>query len=102
MFKLILFSSLALNLLALELSISGAKENFSDYSTLHLKDETPFLCQETKDDFNEVTKIVCAFTKKPPSQMKTVQNSFFNIENLVKNKTFFLSNHQVNPIYQSK
>ena len=90
MFKLILFSSLALNLLALELSISGAKENFSDYSTLHLKDETPFLCQETKDDFNEVTKIVCAFTKKPPSQMKTVQNSFFNIENLVKNKTFFL------------
>ena len=90
MFKLILFSLLTYNLFALELSITGAKENFSDYSTLHLKDDTPFLCQETKDDFDEVTKIVCAFSKKPPSQMKTVQNSFFKIENFIQKETFFL------------
>ena len=90
MFKLILFSLLCLNLFALELSITGAKEDFSDYSTLHLKDETPFLCQETVDDFDKVTKIVCAFSKKPPTQMKTLQNSFFKIENLLQNKTFFL------------
>ena len=90
MFKLILFSFLAFNLFALEVSIAGAKENFSDYSTLHLKDQTPFLCQETKDDFDFVTKIVCAFSKKPPTKMKVVKNSFFKIENIVKNKTFFL------------
>ena len=90
MLKLLLFSFLTLNLFALELSISGAKENFSSYSTLHLKDTTPFLCEESRNDFHEVTKIVCAFTKKPPKKMRSLQNSFFKIENVVKNKTFFL------------
>ena len=90
MFKLILFSLLAFNLFALELSITGAKENFSDYATLHLKDDTPFLCQETIDDFGEVTKIVCAFGKKPPTKMRVIQNSFFKIENILQDKTFFL------------
>ena len=88
--RLILFSLLAINLFALELSISGAKENFSNYSTIHLKDPSPFLCQETKNDFDIVTKIVCAFTKKPPQKIKELQNSFFNIKNIVKDKTFFL------------
>ena len=90
MLKLLLFFFLSFNLFALELSITGAKENFSPYSTLHLKDATPFLCQESKDDFGEVTKIVCAFSKKPPRAIKPLQNSFFKIENIVKKKTFFV------------
>ena len=90
MLKLLLFSFLSLNLFALEISMTGAKEDFTAYSTLHLKDDTPFLCQETKDDFHEVTQIVCAFTKKPPKTIKTLQNSFFKIENTIKKKTFFL------------
>lgn len=90
MLKLLLFFFLTFNVFALELSISGAKENFSSYSTLHLKDNTPFLCEESKDDFHVVTKIVCAFTKKPPKKMRLLQNSFFKIENVVKKETFFL------------
>ena len=90
MFKIILFFFLTFNLLALELSITGAKENFSNYSTLHLNDDTPFLCQETKNDFHVVTKIVCAFSKKPPRQIRELQNSFFTVKNLIKKKTFFL------------
>lgn len=90
MFKLILFSLLTLNLFALEVSISGAKEDFQNYSTLHLKDNGPFLCQETKNDFDIVTKIICAFNKKPSAKIKNLQNSFFKIENKIKNKTFFL------------
>jgi len=90
LFKLILFSLLTLNLFALEVSISGAKEDFQNYSTLHLKDDTAFLCQNIKNDFDIVTKIVCAFNKKPSAKIKNLQNSFFKIENQIKNKTFFL------------
>ncbi|WP_455756882.1 tetratricopeptide repeat protein [Sulfurimonas sp.] len=90
MLKWILFALLPFNLLALEISLSSAKENFQQYSTLHLKDTKPFLCQEMKNDFKEVTQIVCAFNKKPSSKVKELQNSFFKIENTTKNKTFFL------------
>ena len=90
MFKLILFSLLTLNLFALEVSIAGAKEDFQNYSTLHLTDDTAFLCQNIKNDFDIVTKIVCAFNKKPSAKIKNLQNSFFKIENQIKNKTFFL------------
>ena len=99
MFKLFLFSLLSFNLFALELSITGAKEDFSDYSTLHLKDETPFLCEETKDDFQVVTKVVCAFTKRPPKKLRELQNSFFKIENTIQKETFFLI---ITPFYQMK
>lgn len=90
MLKYILLALLPFNLLALEVSLSSAKENFQQYSTLHLKDDKPFLCQEIKDDFEQVTQIVCAFNKKPSSKIKELQNSFFKIENKTKNKTFFL------------
>jgi len=90
LFKWILFSLLSFNLLALEVSLSSAKENFEQYSTLHLKDDKEFLCQEIKDDFDVVTQIVCAFNKKPSSKVKELQNSFFKIKNTTKNKTFFL------------
>ena len=90
MLKWILFSFLLLELNALEITLTGAKENFQNYSILHLKDETPFLCQEMKDDFHRVVKIVCAFNQKPSANIKNLQNSFFKIENQIKKKTFFL------------
>ncbi|MDQ7046052.1 MAG: flagellar protein [Sulfurimonas sp.] len=90
MLKWILFSLLSFNLFGLEISLAGAKENFQNYSTLHLKDTKPFLCQEVKNDFKIVIKIVCAFNEKPSSSIKNLQNSFFKIENKIKKKTFFL------------
>ena len=94
MLKWILFFSIIINItsnsFALEVSLTGAKENFQNYSTFHLKDDKPFLCQEMKNDFNEVVQVVCAFNKKPSSKIKELQNSFFKIENKIKNKTFFL------------
>jgi len=97
--KWILFLSFISNLLALEISLTSAKENFSSYSTLHLKDNNHFICQEIKNDFDEVTQIVCAFNKKPSSKIKELQNSFFKIENKIKNKTFFLI---ITPFYKIK
>ena len=90
MLKYILFSLLSFNLFALEVSLTGAKENFVSYSTLHVKDTNPFLCQEMTNDFEQVTQIVCAFNKKPTTSIKELQNSFFKIENKIKKKTFFL------------
>ena len=86
----VLFMIISSTSFALEISLSGAKENFKSYSTLHLNDDKPFLCQEMKDDFDVVKQVVCAFNKKPSSNIKKLQNSFFKIENKIKNKTFFL------------
>jgi len=89
-FALSIFSLLGLNLFALEISLSGAKENHKEYSTLHLRDDNKFLCQEIKDDFEEVKEIICAFSKEPSQKIKNIQNNFFTISSKRKNKTFFL------------
>jgi tetratricopeptide (TPR) repeat protein len=87
-FFLLIAISTSLN--ALDISLQGAKENFENYSTLHIKDKNKFLCQEMTDDFDVVTKIVCAFSKAPSQKLKTLQNDFFKIETQIKKKTFFL------------
>jgi len=90
LFKYLLFFLFTFNLYALEVSLLGAKENFTKYSTLHLKDKTKFLCQETKNDFDEITEIVCAFSKQPTNKFRKLQNDFFHINSFIKNKTFFI------------
>ncbi|MEA1892293.1 MAG: flagellar protein [Campylobacterota bacterium] len=90
MFKWILLFSLSFNLYALEISLQGAKEDFQNYSTLHIKDNSKFLCQEIKNDFDITTKIVCAFPKSPSRKLKNLQNDFFKITTQIKNKTFFI------------
>ena len=90
MLKYLLFALLSFNLFALEVSLTGAKENFSKYSTLHIKDIDKFLCQETKDDFEVTTEIVCAFRTGPTTKFKKLQNDFFTITSVNKKKTFFL------------
>ena len=90
MLKYILFALLSFNLYALEVSLHSAKEESKKFSTLHIKNKEPFLCEEIKDDFDTTTKIICAFSKQPSSQFKNLQNNFFRIRSQVKNKTFFL------------
>lgn len=90
MLKWVLFSLLSLNLFALEVTLQGAKEDFVNYSILHIKDHNSFLCEEITDDFDEVTKIVCAFSKQPATKFEDIQNSFFKITTQKKRNTFFL------------
>jgi tetratricopeptide (TPR) repeat protein len=77
-------------LFALEVSLSGARENFKSYSTMHLKDSDQFLCQEIKNGLDIVEKIVCAFPKQPEKKFQNLQNDFFNITAQIKKKTFFI------------
>lgn len=90
MIKIILLLLLYTTIFALEISIQGAKENFKDYSTLHIKDQDKFLCQEIKDDFDSVVQIICAFTKSPNQKIQKIQNNFFEIDTQTKQKTFFV------------
>ena len=90
MLKLVLFALFTISSFALEISLNGAKEDFTKYSTLHLKHENKFLCQESIDDFGVVQNVICAFSKKPSSKLKTIQNNFFTITSKVSNDTFFI------------
>ncbi len=91
MFKIVLLLLLSFaSIFALDISLQGAKENHQSYSTLHISDKDRFLCQEFKDDFDNVIKIVCAFSKSPSKKIQKLQNSFFEIESEIKKDTFFL------------
>ncbi|MCW8895700.1 MAG: flagellar protein [Sulfurimonas sp.] len=90
MLKAVLFALISINIFALEVSLQGAKENHQAYSTFHLKDKDKFLCQEIKNDFDIVEKIVCAFSKSPSKKLQKIQNNFFEITTQVNKKTFFL------------
>lgn len=90
MFSLFLFIFYINSLNALEISLDSAKENFQVYSTLHLKDDNRFLCEKYQDEFEVVTQVVCAFSKKPSQNLKTLENNFFTIDSKIQNKTFFL------------
>ena len=88
--KFLLFCLLYSSSVALEISLESAREENQFYSLLHLKNPTNFLCQEEKNEFGDVTKIICAFTKKPPQKLKPLTNEFFTIESFIQKNTFFL------------
>ena len=86
-----LFLLLSLNLSALEISIDSAKDDFSKYSILHLNSSEPFLCEAIHNEFELTTEVLCAFSKKPPKPLQTIQNDFFNIITIIQDDTFFIS-----------
>ncbi|MBL0707919.1 MAG: flagellar protein [Sulfurimonas sp.] len=89
-FSFCLLLQLSSSIYALEIGLQGAKENFENYSILNIKDKNKFLCQEIKNDFGEVSKVICAFSKSPSKKFKPLQNDFFKIKTQIKKKTFFL------------
>ena len=95
----LLLALLSLSSFALELSISSAKDDFTRYSTLKISEKKPFLCQSMKDDFEQTTEIICAFSKRPSSKIRELQNDFFKINTFYKKKTFFLS---IKPFHKLK
>lgn len=79
--SLLLLTNVSTTLLyALDISLQGAKENYQNYSTLHIKDKNKFLCQEMTNDFDVITKIVCAFPKSPRDKLQTLQNDFLKLK----------------------
>jgi tetratricopeptide (TPR) repeat protein len=99
LFKHILLAFIALQSFALEISIDSAKDNFTKYSILHIKNSEDFVCQERKDDFQMTKEIICAFSKKPLKDIKNLQNDFFKVKSFQKKDTYFIS---IKPFYKMK
>jgi len=99
LFKLLLLSLVSINLFALDISMSRAKLNHESYSTLNLKADEPFLCQEFKNEEKQVTKIICAFDKEPSDNFRNIQNDFFKIDSQLKKKSFFIT---ITPFHKIK
>lgn len=99
MLKTILLALFCINTFALDISMDSAKDDFSSYSILKLTDSKKFMCQKIKDDFMVTTEVVCAFSKRPLSDIKSLQNEFFRMHTFIKEDTFFIS---IKPIYKIK
>jgi tetratricopeptide (TPR) repeat protein len=97
LFKSILLAFIAINTFALEISIDSAKDNFEKYSTLHIIDSDPFVCQAIKDDMQRTKEVICAFSKKPSQEIPPVENDFFKVNSFRKKGTFFIS---IKPFYK--
>ncbi len=89
MFKWILLL-FTLPLFALELSVQTGKEEQQNFSTIHLKDTTPFLCEAQKNDFDQTTELICAFKRRPSNELQPLQNSFFTITSQTRGDTYFI------------
>jgi len=99
LFKWVLLAFFSIHAFALEISIDSAKDNFTKYSTLHISDKNNFICHRIKNDFNEVTEVLCAFSTRPSQEIKHLQNSFFKVDSFTKKETFFIS---IKPFYKIK
>jgi len=97
LYKYILLAFVTLQSFALEISIDSAKDDFIKYSTLHITDETPFVCQALKDHFYTTKEVICAFSKKPVEAVPDLQNNFFKVKSFFKDDTFFIS---IKPLYK--
>lgn len=99
MLKWLLLFLTPLYLHALEISFQAGKENFNKYTLLHVKANDPFICEPQTDDFNNITKVICAFSKKPDQNLKPLNDDFFKVISEVKRGTFFLI---VTPVHKMK
>ena len=90
---------LAFNSFALEIYIDTAKEDFKNYSLLHIENNKQFLCQEIKNDFKATTEIICAFNQKPSQEIPQLNNDFFHIDSFIKKGVFFIS---IKPTFKVK
>ena len=77
-------------LFALELSVLGGREGGKPFSTLHIKDSEPFLCEAEKDDFDRTSRVICAFSRRPSQDFKPLGNNFFSISSETRGDTYFI------------
>ena len=99
MFKWILLSLIPVLSFALEIYIDSAKDNFQKYSTLYINNNEKFICQAIKNDFEETQEVICAFNKKPFSNIRNIQNDFFKVNSFINKGTFYI---KIIPIHKAK
>ncbi len=78
------------SLYALELTVKSGKEEGASFSTIHLKDDLPFVCEAQHDDFDQTKQIICAFSRRPSQDFKPLSNSFFSVTTETRDGTYFV------------
>lgn len=78
-------------LAALELTIQSGKDGGESFSILHLRHNTPFTCQETKDDFDETKQVNCYFPTPPKQNFTPITNSLFILTSFLSDKGYVIS-----------
>ena len=81
---------LCASLSALELSVNSGRDEGSTFSTIHLRDADPFLCEAQKNDFDQTSQVVCAFTRRPSQDFQPLNNNFFSITSETRGDTYFV------------
>lgn len=99
MLKWLLLLITPLYLYSLEITFQAGKENFDKYTILHVRENTPFICEPQFNDFNNINKVICAFSKKPEELFKPLNDDFFHVVSEIKKDTFFLI---ITPTYKMK
>lgn len=75
---------------ALDVSVSLGVKDGEEYSILEVQDENKFLCQNVEETAQEKAHFLCKFEKIPIIRPTTTKNSFFIIQTLMQEKSFFL------------
>ena len=89
-FFLFLFLSLSLSLNALTLTINVGREETQNFSTLHVKEDIAFTCIDEKDDYGEITQVLCVFPREPKEKFEEMQTNFFKIDSYTKNGRYYV------------
>ncbi len=76
----LLLLCMTLPLGALDLSIQSGKEGGEPYSILNIRDNTPFICTPTLNNFQEIQSVVCQVTTKSAKAFSPIYNSHFTVE----------------------
>ncbi len=76
---------------ALNIDIQSAKENGSTYSTIHIENPKPFICEALKDEFGTQEEIKCYFSKAPIRNFSNVENPFFKMHAVETAKLYIVS-----------
>ncbi len=78
-------------LFSLEISINKGNENSSEYAIFHIKDKNYFTCSKELNDFNNITKIICTFDKKPKSLIRDFHDDYFDVTTSFNKTKFYIN-----------
>ena len=83
---------------SLTLNVTGAKLDGSFFSTIHIRDNLEFSCSAKRDDFKQITKILCSFEKRPKQTFEPITDRFFEIKSYQRYGRFYVD---ITPLYMA-
>lgn len=70
-------------LFALTLNVNVGREENEAFSTLHIKEQAPFVCLSETDELGEEKQVLCTFDREPKEKFQAMQTNFFTIDSFI-------------------